>query len=189
MRDYATKKISVEPGVPSYLIRNTLEGAMLWSVLKLSPIAEPSATVIEIACKAVEGAGIIPYSLGGGTADFWIELAKETKSSFGKTAFDFFSKGGEFHNGVFDLNRCVNDQGVNPLALTQILQSILLNHADKIGTDHFVVRIGPTEFDEDISFGAAFVTGDDITHLNIDRWIERMKREHSSKQSKPGLAF
>jgi hypothetical protein len=189
MRDYPLKNISVEPGLPSDLIRDTLEGAMLWSILKLSPAAEPSKTVVEVASNAVEGAGIIPYSLGGGTAQFWIELAKETKSSFARAALEFFSKGKDFHKGVFDLNRCVNDRGINPLSLTKILQSILLNHGDKVATDHFVIRIKPTEFDENVSFGAAFVTADNVTHLNVDRWIEKMKREHNSKRVEPGLIF
>lgn len=190
MRDYLRRKITVEPGLPSDLIRNTLEGAMLWGILDLSPEDEPSNAVIEVSRHAVEGAGIIAYSLGGGTSRFWIELAKETRSDFAKAAHAFFSKGDEFHKGVFDLNRCVDERGINPLSLTKILQSILVNHGDKVTNDHFVVRISPSEFDEDVSFGAAFVTADKITHLNVDRWIEKMKRDHRSKpKTETGLVF
>jgi hypothetical protein len=190
MKDYPRRKITVEPGLPSDLVRNTLEGAMLWGILDLSPEDEPSNATIEVSREAVEGAGVIAYSIGGGTSQFWIDLAKETRSDFAKSAHAFFSKGAEFHKGVFDLNRCIDERGINPLSLTKILQSILINHPDKVSTDHFVVRISPTEFDEHVSFGAAFITADKITHLNIDRWIEKMKREHKSEAShKPSLIF
>lgn len=189
MRDYPLRKITVEPGLPSDLVRNTLEGAMLWGILNLSPEDEPSNAIIEVFHNAVEGAGVIAYSLGGGTSQFWIELAKVTRSDFAKAALAFFSKGDEFHKGIFDLNRCVNERGINPLSLTKILQSILINHGDKVETDHFIVRISPTEFDEDVSFGAAFITADKVTHLNVDRWIEKMKRDHRSKPAEPSLIF
>ncbi|TLX15984.1 hypothetical protein [Rhizobium sp. MHM7A] len=189
MRDHQLRKITVEPGLPSDLVRNTLEGAMLWGILDLSPEDEPSNGIIEVSHNAVKGVGVIAYSLGGGTAAYWIELAKLTRSKFANAALEFFSKGDEFHKGVFDLNRCVDECGINPLSLTKILQSILINHGDKVETDHFIVRISPTEFDEDVSFGAAFITADKITHLNIDRWIEKMKRDHKSKPTEPSLIF
>jgi hypothetical protein len=190
MRENHLRKITVEPGLPSDLIRNTLEGAMLWSILRLSPEEEPSKALIDVSHNGVEGTGIIAYSLGGGTAEFWIELAKVTRSRFAKAALDFFSKGDEFHKGVFDLNRCVDEFGINPLHLTKILQSILVNHSDKVATDHFVVRISPAEFEASASFGAAFVTAGKITHLNVDQWIEKMKRDHRSKlNSEKGLVF
>jgi hypothetical protein len=190
MRDYPLRKITVEPGLPSDLIRNTLEGAMLWGILQLSPQDEPSVAEIEISHDAVSGAGIIAYSLGGGTLEFWIELAKETRTDFSKAAYAFFSKGADFHKGTFDLNRSIDDRGVNPLSLTRILQSILINHGDKIANDHFIVRIGPSEFDPDVSFGAAFVSADRIDHLNVDRWIEKKRREHRTRPSlEQGLVF
>lgn len=189
MRYYPMRKITVEPGLPSDIILNTLEGAMLWAILQLSPAAEPSNTIINVSHDAVEGAGIIPYSLGGGTAQFWIELAKETRSSFGKSALEFFSKGEEFHKGVFDLNRCVDDRGVNPLSLAKILRSILVNHGSMVATDHFTIRLSQTDLNEKISFGAAFITADNVAHLNVDRWIEKMKRELRSKRPETGLVF
>lgn len=190
MQEYPLRKITVEPGLPSDLVRNTLEGAMLWSILQLSPDGEQSKTLIDVSHDCVEGAGNIAYSRGGGTAEFWIELASATRSGFAKAALDFFSKGGEFHKGVFDLNRCVDESGINPLSLTKILQSILINHSDKVATDHFVVRISPTEFDESISFSAAFITAEEITHLSVDRWIEKMKRDHGSNpKSEMGLVL
>ncbi len=189
MRYYPMRKVAVEPGLPSDIIRNTLEGGMLWSILQLSPAAEPSSTIVNVSHDAVEGAGIIPYSLGGGTAQFWIELAKETKSNFGRSALDFFSKGEEFHKGVFDLNRCADDRGVNPLSIAKILQSILLNHGNMVATDHFTIRLSQTDLDEKITFGAAFITADNVAHLSVDQWIEKKKREHTSKRPEHGLVF
>lgn len=190
MSDYPHRKITVEPGLPSNLIRNTLEGAMLWSMLRLNPETEPSTALTEISCNVVDGAGIIAYSLGGGTAKEWIELAKENQSDFGKAALAFFSKGDDFHCGVFDLNRCVDTRGINPLTLSKILQSILINHAEKVETDHFVVRISPSDIDNNISFGAAFITSRKVDHLNVEQWIARKKRDHKhSEIREPGLVF
>ncbi|MDW9481329.1 hypothetical protein GOB57_22030 [Sinorhizobium meliloti] len=177
--NYTLRQVKIEPGLPEDLIKTTFEGNLLWGLLRLRLDETDPDGLVALKCDDVRGEGAFYYSIGSGTLQWWLDAAERSGSDLAKACLPIMRKGDEHHLGAFDFNEWKDESGELLVTIPVVLKSILATYGDRLDNSRFVVKVSPSQYSEEFSGSAAFVTASHIESVDLVCWLAEMERKHA----------
>jgi hypothetical protein len=175
------RHVVIEPGLPENIVSSTFEGNLLWGILH-SRLDETDADgLVALRHDGVRGEGAFYYAIASGTLQWWLDAAERSSSDLANLCLPIMRKGDDHHKGAFDFNEWINEAGEPLVTIPGILQSILATYGDQLENDHFVVKVSKSQYSEEYSASASFVTAEQIDSVDLVNWLGTMEQKHASR--------